>query len=100
MIVFKLLDKLHWRVVRALIFVSLICAVLGGCAGTTPPVAVPVVGNNTCIPASDLPDHKVMKKVPEVPTDQTGLFNLLLDERASHAKDDQDYNSLYKACVK
>jgi hypothetical protein len=99
MIVFKLLDRLHWRVVKALIFVSLICGVLAGCADK-PAIEVPVVGNNTCIPASDLPDHKVMKKVPSAPANATELYNLLLDERASHAKDDQDYNSLYKACVK
>jgi hypothetical protein len=96
---FKLLDKLHWRVQKWVIFAALVVGLLCGCA-PTPPVEVPVVGNNTCIPASDLPDHKAMKKVPEVDTGATGLYDLLLDERSSHAKDIQDYNSLHKACVK
>lgn len=96
----NLLSKLNWRVQKWVIFAALVAGLLAGCAGVTPPVQVPVVGNHECIPASDLPAHMVMKKVPTTEAGVNELYNMLLDERASHAKDQESYNSLHGACVK
>jgi hypothetical protein len=52
-----------------------------------------------CKPAVDLPVHKQVAPLPEVDTSNDAFFNLFLHERATHAKDDQDYNSLYDTCV-
>ena len=83
----------------AVAVVSLMLSV-AGCASTPAvPAAVVVEGNGKCHPASDLPAHKTMKKVPEADTTLDALFALLLGERKDHAKDVQDYNSLYDTCV-
>lgn len=95
----KILDRLHWRFVKALLFAALVCGLLAGCA-SVPAVLVPVVGNHECIPASDLPTSLHMQKVPTTAAGATDLYNLLLDERAAHAKDQESYNSLHEACVK
>jgi hypothetical protein len=79
-------------------FVGL-CAFLSLLACSTP-AAIVVEGNGGCHPASDLPAHMTMQKVPEADTGATQLYELLLDERASHHKDQNRYNSLYGACVK
>lgn len=78
-------------------WLALCVMLLASCAPITPVV---VQGNGGCHPASDLPSHLTMQKVPEVDTGATQLYDLLLDERASHAKDQQRYNSLFGACVK
>lgn len=53
-----------------------------------------------CKPAVDLPAEKHLAKLPEVDTPNDVFYGLLLTERSVHAKDDQDYNSLYSSCVK
>lgn len=52
-----------------------------------------------CKPAADLPAEKHLARVPEVETSNQAFFDLLLQERKTHAQDDQDYNSLYAQCV-
>ena len=52
-----------------------------------------------CIVSSDLPVSKSVKPVPEVATTNDEFYLLFAHERAEHAKDDQDYNSLYSQCV-
>ena len=74
----------------------LIGCTLSACAATP---AVQVQGNGFCHPAQDLPAHKAVTPVPEVPTAMDDLYGLLAAERKSHAADDRDYNSLYTACV-
>lgn len=69
---------------------------LAGCA-TSPPQLVS--GNGSCHPSVDLPAHKTMKKVPEQDVLLEDLWALLLGERKDHAKDIDDYNSLYSECV-
>lgn len=76
---------------RALALV--LCAMLGGCA--TAPVIV-----RGCLPPSDLPAKKVMQPLPEVDTSLPDFFALFAEERARHAADQRDYNSLYEQCVK
>lgn len=53
-----------------------------------------------CKPAADLPAEKSVAKLPEVDTPNDAFYGLFVVERASHKKDDQDYNSLYAQCVK
>lgn len=69
---------------------------LSGC-GTTGTVVLPP---QLCIPATDLPETKAVKVLPEVETDNSAFYELFLTERADHAKDVQDYNSLWTQCVK
>lgn len=76
--------------------VLLIIILVAGCASAP---QVPLTANGTCHPSQDLPVHKVIKKVPEQPTLFEDLYNLFLAERADHAKDVADYNSLSNECV-
>lgn len=93
--------KLSPRWFNRLVALSIFAAVLGGCASTPDPLpaAVLVEGNGNCRPPSDLPPKKTMKKVPAVEATIQKLYDLLLGERKDHAKDVQDYNSLYEICV-
>ena len=95
--IWKLTPKQFWHLVAICSFLA-----LAGCASDKVDLAntaVVVEGNGKCHPASDLPPHKTMKKVPEKATGLSALFDLFTTERHDHAKDVQDYNSLYDTCV-
>lgn len=67
---------------------------LGGCQTITsflPP--------QPCIVSPDLPAVKHVDLLPVVETGNQTLYSQFLAERKVHAKDDDDYNSLYKTCV-
>jgi len=51
-----------------------------------------------CKPASDL-GIKHLKRVPEVATGNDQFYSLFLMERADHATDIRDFNSLFRTCV-
>lgn len=76
--------------------ILLLIILVAGCAHAP---QVPLTANGTCHPAQDLPAKKTMKKVPEQPTLFEDLYALFLAERADHAKDVADYNSLSTECV-
>jgi len=67
---------------------------LGAC-GT---IRTLTVGPSLCKPANDL-GVKHLKRVPEVATANDEFYSLYLMERAAHATDITDFNSLYRTCV-
>ena len=76
----------------AIVFSAL---VLAACA-STPAL---ITGNGTCQPSQDLPAEKVIQKLPEQATLFEEFYHLFARERKDHAKDVEDYNSLYSQCV-
>lgn len=78
---------------RAMALAAL-AAIIGGCQTIThflPP--------QPCIVSADLPTEKHVAPLPEVETGNQTLYGQFLAERKVHAKDDEDYTSLYKTCV-
>ena len=75
-----------------------LAAALCGC-GTIGSWAARQLPPQPCMPSADLPATKHVAMLPEVDTSNDKFFDLFLHERATHAKDDQDYNSLYATCV-
>jgi hypothetical protein len=78
------------------LLITLLATLSAGCASTPIITTLPPA---LCKPATDLPAHKNITKLPEVETPNDQFYSLFLQERAQHAKDAQDYNSLYATCV-
>lgn len=95
----KWLYKLSPKVFLRVCGFCILSAVLCGCGSVPTPDPIVVQGNGHCTPSADLPSHKTMKKVSVIDTFMDELGELLFNERADHAKDISDYNSLYKTCV-
>jgi hypothetical protein len=71
---------------------------LAGC-GTLRDLVLPPLPPQACKPAADLPPVKTITPFPEREVPNEEFYVLALQERKDHAKDVQDYNSLYKTCV-
>lgn len=52
-----------------------------------------------CKPASDLTSPKYLTKLPEREVTNDELYGLFVEERADHAGDVRDFNSLLRTCV-
>ena len=81
-----------------LVAISILAASLCGCAGLSR-LVLPPLEPELCKPSSDLPVKKSVPLLPERLTANDEFYILFLQGRKAHAKDAQDYNSLYGQCV-
>jgi len=85
--------KWYLRFIAIMSFMTMLTA----CA-STPDIPLPLPPQ-LCKPASDLVAPKHLKRVPEVATENDQFYSLFLMERADHATDIKDFNSLLRTCV-
>lgn len=74
-------------------YIAVFMLFLSACS-TTPEVVL-----DRCSPPPDLPAEKHMALLPEDPVLFEDFYRMFAEERARHAQDIEEYNSLYALCV-